>query len=199
MMRQFFSTCITLVIIFSITACGNMQDGTNSVAESSKNTQTAEAYISETDAEGGTEAESGNKGEGEAVQGTPSNSNEEETEMTINIQVGEHLLTAELTKNSSTEALLELLAEGSVTIEMSDYGNMEKVGSLPDSLPRNDEPISTDAGDLILYQGDSFVIYYDTNSWNFTRLGKIKNITKDELKDILGSGDVTVVLSLPSE
>lgn len=74
-----------------------------------------------------------------------------------------------------------------------------KVGPFPKSLPRNDEQISTEAGDLILYQGNSFVIYYDTNSWNFTRLGKIDNVTQQELKEILGSGSVTAVLSLPSE
>lgn len=82
---------------------------------------------------------------------------------------------------------------------MSDYGNMEKVGDLPQSLPRNDEQISTVPGDLILYLGRSFVIYYDTNSWNFTRLGKIDGITSGtELKSILGNGDVDVILSLSS-
>lgn len=141
----------------------------------------------------------GNMEDVKPVQGIPSDIDKEEGEMTINIQIGEHLLTADLTENSSTEALMELLAEGPVTVEMSDYGNMEKVGSLPDSLPRNDESINTEAGDLILYQGNSFVIYYDRNSWSLTRLGKINNITKDELKDILGKGDVTAVLSLPSE
>lgn len=142
---------------------------------------------------------------------TPSQSNEdsqpetqtsdekEELEYMMNIQIGENLLTATLEQNSSAEALLKMLSNGPITINMSDYANMEKVGTLPESLPRNDESIHTDACDLILYQGNSFVIYYDTNSWSLTRLGKINNITKSELKDILGTGDVTIVLSLPSE
>lgn len=211
MMRQFFCTFMSLVILLSVTACGNAQDRTNPVTEFSEDIQ--ETSILDTDGKGdmesdmetendtesNTKKEAGNKGEGEYAQGTTSNTNKEETEMTINIQIGEHLLAAELVQNSSTEALLEMLADGPVTIEMRDYGNMEKVGSLPDSLPRNDESISTNAGDLILYQGDSFVIYYDTNSWSLTRLGKMKDITKEELKDILGNGDVTVVLSLPRE
>ena len=79
---------------------------------------------------------------------------------------------------------------------MHDYSNFEKVGSLPEELPRNDEQITTESGDLILYQGNQFVIYYDTNSWNFTRLGKIKDVTQEELKTILGTGNVTAVLSL---
>lgn len=114
----------------------------------------------------------------------------------LKIQIGNHILKATLFENSSTEALKELLADEPLTINMSDYGNFEKVGSLLTSLPRNDEQIVTEAGDLILYQGNSFVIYYDTNEWNFTRLGKINNVTEKELKTILGSGNVTVTLSL---
>ena len=51
-------------------------------------------------------------------------------------------------------------------------------------------------GDIILYQGNQITIYYDTNTWNFTKLGKIENITQKELKEILGDGDVTVTFSL---
>ena len=105
-------------------------------------------------------------------------------------------ITATLVKNSSTEKLLELLADGPITMEMQDYAGIEKVGDLGASLPRNDEQISTRAGDLILYQGREFVIYYGPNSWNFTRLGRIDEIDQKGLKSILGSGNVTVKLSL---
>ncbi len=91
--------------------------------------------------------------------------------------------------------LLERLENGPITIEMHDYGSFEKVGSLGFDLPTNDEEISTDAGDIILYQGNSFVIYYDKNNWNFTKLGHIDNVSKIDLKNILGSGNVTVTLS----
>ncbi|MDE6433483.1 MAG: Ig-like domain-containing protein [Lachnospiraceae bacterium] len=114
----------------------------------------------------------------------------------INIQVGDKKLTATLVNNSSTKALVKLLSDGPVTIEMEDYANMEKVGDLPKSLPRNDKQMNTDAGDLILYQGRSFVIYYGKNSWELTKLGKIDGVSKQELKKILGNGDVTVTLSL---
>ena len=112
------------------------------------------------------------------------------------IKIGDVTLTATLTDNSSTAALVDLLRQGDVTIDMHDYGNFEKVGELPITLPANDEDISTEAGDLILYLGHRFVIYYDHNSWDFTRLGKISDVTQAELKAILGEGDVTVVLSL---
>lgn len=123
-------------------------------------------------------------------------SNNDRTNNILNIQVGETILTAQLADNSSAEALKELLRDKPLTINMSDYSNFEKVGSIGTTLPRNDEQITTEPGDLILYQGNSFVIYYDTNSWSFTRLGKINNATKEDLIKILGTGDVTVTLSI---
>ena len=114
----------------------------------------------------------------------------------LTITVNDTVLTASLADNSSAQALRELLAEGPLTIDMRDYGSMEKVGPLGTELPRNDEQIFTEAGDLILYQGNSFVMYYAPNSWNFTRLGKINNMTADELREVLGDGSVTVTLSI---
>lgn len=114
--------------------------------------------------------------------------------MKITITVNGKILTATLRDNSSARALVGLPQRGAVTIEMRDYGNFEKVGELPIALPRNDTPTDTDAGDLILYQGKSFVIYYDKNSWNFTPLGKLEGIGKSELRALLGEGNVRVVL-----
>ena len=114
----------------------------------------------------------------------------------ITLTINETTLTATLVDNSSALALNELLEDGPLTIDMRDYAGMEKVGSLGTSLPTNNEQITTEAGDLILYQGSALVIYYAPNSWNFTRLGKIQNVTADELKEILGDGNVTVKFSL---
>ena len=113
----------------------------------------------------------------------------------ININ-GQTDLTATLYDNSSSRALVELLKKGPVTIDMHDFSNFEKVGELPVTLPRNDTYTETDSGDLILYLGKRFVIYYDKNSWNFTPLGKVEGVSKPELKKILGSGNVTAVLKL---
>ena len=119
--------------------------------------------------------------------------------MKLNIQIdngtSKHNLTATLYDNSSSRALVELLQKGAVTIDMHDFSNFEKVGELPVTLPRNDTPTNTDAGDLILYLGKRFVIYYDKNSWDFTPLGKVDGVTKSELKKILGEGNVTAVLT----
>ncbi len=96
----------------------------------------------------------------------------------------------------SAKAFREMLLEGPVAIQMSGYGDMEKVGPLGKSLPANDESITAGPGGLILYQGNSPVIYYDTNTWNFIRLGKIDGVTGQELLAAFGRGDVTVTLSL---
>lgn len=119
------------------------------------------------------------------------------TDNQITIKVGNTTtLTATLADNSSASALLEMLKAGPVSIDMHDYANMEKVGSLPRSLPRNDTYFSTGPGDLVLYLGNQFVIYYDTNAYTFTRLGKVNgNYSGSELKSILGNGNVTVSLS----
>lgn len=116
----------------------------------------------------------------------------------IKLTVNGKSFTATLEENSSAEALRQLLEKGDLNIRMSDYGNMEKVGSLGTSLPRNDQQTTTRPGDLILYLGNSFVIYYDTNSWNFTRLGRLDGVsTRQEVLELLGGkGDVTVHLSV---
>ena len=121
---------------------------------------------------------------------------EGDTMTKISLTINNKVLTAELEDNTSVEALVELLKDGPLSIDMRDYANMEKVGDIGTTLPSNNEQITTEAGDLILYRGNAFVIYYAPNSWNFTRLGKIQNVTGDELKEILGDGDVTVKLSL---
>lgn len=211
-MKRFFSLCLALAIIVFVMACGNKQDIGNSTVnnaggqavqgldktDSSLENSEAEDLGVNTEIQQTEQSETTEQLESVQVESSQTEQ-EEENNMTMNILIGDNVLTATLVQNSSTEALIEMLSESPVTIEMNDYASMEKVGPFPQSLPRNDERISTGAGDLILYQGNSFVIYYDTNSWNFTRLGKIDNVTQQELKDILGSGSVTAVLSLPTE
>ena len=109
---------------------------------------------------------------------------------------GDSIFIATLADNSSVDALKELLANEPLTINMRDYASMEKVGPIGTDLPRNDEQIYTGAGDIILYQGNSLVIYYNTNSWNFTRIGKIEGVTGEDILDAFGDGDVTVTFSL---
>lgn len=114
----------------------------------------------------------------------------------MNIEVNGHTIQVELYKNSSAEAVRELLKKGPLTISMKDYANMEKFGSFGVHLPTNDAHITTEAGDVILSEGHLLVIYYAPNTWNFTRLGRVKNISEAELKKVLGKGNITVTLTL---
>lgn len=124
------------------------------------------------------------------------NAQQEGTEMKMKVQIGDFIFTATLAENSSVDALKELLAEGPLTLNMSDYANMEKGADLGVTLPQNNEQMHTQAGDIILYQGRTFVIYYDANTWSLTPIGKIDNVDAEELREALGAGDVTVILSI---
>ncbi len=114
----------------------------------------------------------------------------------VKLSVNGKDLIIDLENNSSSKEFVERLRENDIEVEAHDYGNFEKVGSLGFSLPTNDENIRTEAGDVILYQGNQITIYYDTNTWDFTKLGKINGISQDELKNILGNGNVTLKFSL---
>ena len=112
------------------------------------------------------------------------------------IEANGRLFYASLEDNASAKALTEKLNSGPITVEMHDYGSFEKVGPLPWELPRTDTEITTVPGDVILYQGTQITIYYDENTWTFTRLARIGNATKEELLQAFGDGDVSVKLYL---
>ena len=112
---------------------------------------------------------------------------------TIKIIIEDKELVVNLEDNLSAKALVDKLDEGDITIDAHDYGNFEKVGDLGFNLSRSDKYIKTEPGDVILYNGNQICIYYDTNTWNFTRIGKIK-ISQEELKSILGDGDITFTI-----
>ena len=114
------------------------------------------------------------------------------------LKVGGNTMTATLADNEATRELTKLLGQGDITIRMSDYGGFEKVGALPQSLPTSNTQITTEPGDIMLYQGNQMVIFYGSNSWSYTRLGKIDGATASNLRQFLGNGDITLTLSLES-
>ena len=114
----------------------------------------------------------------------------------IKIKVNNNVLEVKLENNEATKSLVERLKNGDITVNANEYGGFEKVGNLGFSLPRNDTSITTSAGDIVLYQGNQISLFYNSNSWSYTKLGKVQNVNSRELKNILSSGDVTLVLSL---
>ena len=114
----------------------------------------------------------------------------------MQMMIGETPVTVAWEDNESVEALKTLAAEG-LTIEMSMYGGFEQVGSIGQSLPRDDQQTTTTSGDIVLYSGNQLVVFYGSNSWAYTRLGHITDQTPEQMKALLGNGDVTITLSMP--
>ena len=117
---------------------------------------------------------------------------------TIQITVSGKTLSVKIEDNEATKALVAALREASITYEAHDYGGFEKVGALGSSLPASDKQITTQAGDVILYSGNQIVLFYGSNTWSYTRLGKIRYDSLDELKSFLKAGEenISVTLSL---
>lgn len=113
----------------------------------------------------------------------------------MQMMIGETPVTVAWEDNASVEALKALVVEG-LTIEMSMYGGFEQVGSIGQSLPRDDRQTTTTSGDIVLYSGNQLVVFYGSNSWAYTRLGHITDQTPEQMKVLLGSGDVTITLSM---
>ena len=119
----------------------------------------------------------------------------------MQMMIGETPVTVAWEDNASVEALRALAegllpAEEGLTIEMSMYGGFEQVGSIGQSLPRDDAQTTTTSGDIVLYSGNQLVVFYGSNSWAYTRLGHITDQTPEQMKVLLGSGDVTITLSI---
>lgn len=95
-------------------------------------------------------------------------------------------------ENASVEELKTLAGNG-LMISLSMYGGFEQVGSIGQSIARDDEQITTSSGDIALYSGDQIVIFYGSNTWAYTKLGKI-DLSEEEMTSLLSNGDVTITL-----
>lgn len=185
---------------------GSENAGESSVAVDS--TETAAETMSESPTADETESMAGSVeavSEAESVQETErnetsaaetdiQNNTEENKVANMNVQVGDVVFSATLEENEAVSALVEMMQESPVVIQMSDYSGFEKVGPLGTSLPASNSQTTTQAGDIVLYNGNQIVIFYGSNSWSYTRLGRIDDLTGWE--DVLGSGDVTMTLSI---
>lgn len=213
-MKKKYAWLLGIILVFSLTACGNKTEDTvlNQVqSEVVSTTQEAEEHpqdepelteesaphstaesdtpISTSEAENETQEEPERQPESapqEPAQEEPMN----EPVTKLKIEVGGHSFTATLEQNAATAALLDMLP---LTISMSDYSGFEKVGSLGASLPTSNAQTTTQAGDVVLYNGNQIVIFYGSNSWSYTRLAHVDDLTG--WADALGSGDVTVTFS----
>ena len=141
------------------------------------------------------ETETTSAGTTESSQATSETTNNETqaTEMKVNISINGKTFTATLEDNEAAKELYEIIKTDGLTVEMSDYSGFEKVGALGHTLTSNDKKTTTEAGDIVLYQSNQIVMFYGSNSWSYTKLGKIDNLNGWE--EALGSGDITAELS----
>ncbi|MBO5164610.1 MAG: hypothetical protein J6B75_11100 [Ruminococcus sp.] len=119
-----------------------------------------------------------------------------QNEQKLKIEVNGTLLTATLADTAAAKEFAEYLSTDPVTVTLNEYGGFEKVGKLPWSLTKSDERIVTEPGDIMLYQGNQMTIFYSSNTWSYTRLGSIDNVSDEELANIFGNEDISVTLSL---
>lgn len=116
-------------------------------------------------------------------------------ETTLHLLIGDTEVSVAWEDNESVNELIDLAKTKPLVIDMSMYGGFEQVGSLGTSLPRNDVQTTTQAGDIVLYSGNQIVVFYGSNSWAYTQLGRITDKTAAEMADLLGNGNVTITIS----
>lgn len=97
--------------------------------------------------------------------------------------------------NPSISALRNDLEAGDIVVSMSMYSNNEQVGPLGKTYPSNDVQTTTNNGDIVLYSSDQIVVFYGSNSWAYTRLGKM-DLSENEVINLLSNGDVSIRLTL---
>ena len=110
----------------------------------------------------------------------------------MHMKINDTPVAVEWEDNETVKALTEGLP---ITVKMSMYGGFEQVGSLGRSLPRNDKRITTSPGDIVLYSGNQIVVFYGSNTWAYTKLGRITDKTQEELSGLLGKSDAALILS----
>lgn len=187
-MKRLFIVFITLVLGIAATACGNTE--TNSM--NSESTQQAETEASNIEPDG----------TGTSIQVTSDNGDElastveteDITSMKMNVKIGGKSFIATLEDNAATREFIDMMKEAPISISMRDYSGFEKVGSLGRSLTTDNHQTTTSAGDIVLYNGNQIVMFYGSNSWSYTMIGKIDDLSGWE--DALGSGNITAVFSL---
>ena len=179
---------VGIALAFSLAACGSGQQAEPNTTTDSKTIQ-----------ESGTEPATAVHSEDATSEPEVTNETESKSEETMHLFIGKTEVSVAWEDNESVNALIDLVKTEPLVIDMSMYGGFEQVGSIGTSLPRNDEQTTTEAGDIVLYSGNQIVIFYGSNSWAYTRLGRITDKTAAEMADLLGNGNVTITISYGGE
>jgi len=103
-----------------------------------------------------------------------------------------------LADNQAAQQLVSKLEEGQLDVTLSSSGGFEIWGPLGFSLPTSNRQITAQPGDVVIYNGSNICLFYGSNSWSYTPLGKIDGLTVNELQAFLqaGKSNIKVTLSL---
>ena len=187
----FLAFCMT--IMFCMSAC----------AGTTKNTNDDQGAVNEISASENNETESPE--ENVTPEGTTmyqlavenkAAEDEDIGDSTMTMKIGDTKVNVDWEDNQAVEALRNMAEDGDVTIQMSMYGGFEQVGSIGQSLPRDDKQTTTSSGDVVLYSGNQMVVFYGSNSWSYTRLGHISDKDEAGMTELLSNGDVTITISM---
>ena len=128
---------------------------------------------------------------------TDSDVNAQNMEQKMYITIDGQTQSVTLVGNAATQELVAALQDASITVTLND-NNFEIWGSLGRSLTTKNEQMTAQAGDIVLYNGSNICIFYDSNSWSYTRLGQIDGLSESELRSFLKAGEnnIKVTLSL---
>ena len=134
----------------------------------------------------------------EVTQAQNDEPSEHADEISVDLQmtIGNTPVSVDWEDNEAAEALKDLCRNQPLTIQMSMYGGFEQVGPIGTALPHNDVQTTTSAGDIVLYSGDQMVVFYSSNSWAYTRLGHITDISAEDMAELLSNGDTVITISL---
>ncbi len=115
------------------------------------------------------------------------------------ITIGGQTQSVTLVDNDATRELVAALQSAPITVTLND-NNFEIWGALGRSLTTKNEQMTALPGDIVLYNGSNICIFYDSNSWSYTRLGHIDGLSESELRTFLkaGQNNISVTLSLTS-
>ena len=163
---------LLLGIVFSLSACGTAR------------------------AAAGRQAGPGTQTTAAATETVTTETTDEVQKTMLQMKIGETKVKVRWEDNASVAALKELCKDTPLIIQMSMYGGFEQVGPLGTRLPSDDVRTRTASGDIVLYSGSQIVVFYGSNSWAYTRLGHIEDQDDAAMAALLGSGDVTITLSM---
>ena len=193
-MKRLISAVVTFTLLFCMTACVNTNHQATDVSQSESGVSENGNSNSATDVKPSDSVSDTAGNQTESVSSKTKESTEEISEMKMTVQIGTATFTATLEDNIAAREFIEMMKEAPVSIEMSDYSGFEKVGSLGRSLTADNHQTTTNAGDIVLYNGSNIVMFYGSNSWSYTRIGHIDNLTGWE--DALGNGIITAVFTV---